>query len=73
MVKEDSGLGASFFAKGAEEAMISMGICYADHSRLIVLQFCSTESSWLLHDDATNDEMICHYDMRNCLYIDDKF
>jgi hypothetical protein len=53
--KEDSGLGASFFAKGMEKAMISVGIYYADRSRQIFLQFCSTEFSWQVHDDATND------------------
>jgi hypothetical protein len=74
MEKKDSWLGASFFAKGMEEAMVSVGIYYADCSRQIVLQFCSTESSWQVHDDATNDEMISHYGMGNCcLYIDDKF
>jgi hypothetical protein len=41
MEKEDSGLSASFFTKGMEEAMISVGIYCADHSRQIV-QFCST-------------------------------
>jgi len=41
MEKEESGLGASFFAKGMEEAMSSVGIYYADHSRQIFLQFCS--------------------------------
>jgi len=33
MEKEDNGLGASFFAKGMEEAMISVGMYYADRSR----------------------------------------
>ena len=56
--KEDSGLGASFFAKGVEEAMTSVWIYYADHSRHIFLQFCSTESSWQVHDDAKNGEMV---------------
>jgi hypothetical protein len=42
MKKEDSGLGASFFAKGMEEAMISGVIYYSDHSRQNFLQFCST-------------------------------
>jgi len=63
MGKEDSGLGASFFAKGMEEAMISIGMYYADHSRQIFLQFCRTEFSWQVHDDATNDEMVCHYEI----------
>ena len=72
--KEDSGLGASFFAKGVEEAMTSVGIYYADHNRHIFLQFCSTESSWQVRDDATIDEMVYHCDMGHCcLYIDDKF
>ena len=74
MEKEDSGHGASFFGKGMEEAMISVGMYYADHSRQIFFQFCSTESSGQVHDDATNDEMVCHCDMGYChLYIDEKF
>jgi len=74
MEKEDNGLGASFFGKGMEEAMISVGIYCAYHSRQNFLQFCSTESSWQVHDDATSDEMVCHYDMGYCChYIDDRF
>jgi hypothetical protein len=42
MEKEDSGLSGSFFAKGMEEAVISVGIYCAHHSRQIVVQFCST-------------------------------
>jgi hypothetical protein len=74
MEKEGSGLSASFFVRGMEEAMISVGMYYANHSRQIFLQFCSRESSRQVHDDATNDEMVCHYDTEYCcLYIDDKF
>ena len=65
--------GASFFAKSVEEAMISVGIYYADHSRHIFLQFCSTESSWQVRGDATIDGMVCHDMGHCCLYINDKF